>query len=118
MEMAEITIGFNNMRSIKFHFHDESMTCSCGCDNVCSNIMSGSEVQGAVVCQVKQHTYKRSTHLWEQSLCPRLPGSEWHDLKCVTGDCDQCGFHLIPLCEQEVDPDNTKRMEWRRFEQV
>lgn len=108
MEMAEITIGFNNMRAVKFHFDDDLLCCSCGCESVCCNILSGREVEGAVVCQVKQHTYRRATHLWEQSLCPRLSGSEWHDLKCVLGECPRCGFHLIPVCEQEVDPANRK----------
>ena len=116
--MAEVTVGFNNMRAAKFHFDDDLMLCTCGCDNVCSSILSGCEAQGAVACQVKNHIYKRSTHLWEQSLCPRIPGTDWHDLKCISGECPRCGFDLIPICEQEADPLNTRQMEWRKFEMV
>lgn len=118
MEMVEITLGFNNMRAGKFHFDDNSVFCTCGCDNVCANILPGTETQGAVSCQARHHRYRRSTHLWEQSLCARLPGSDWHALKCIMGECSECGFDLIPLCEREVDPENTKELEWRRFENV
>ena len=118
MQMAEITIGFNNMRGGKFHFEDDSISCACGCDSVCSNILAGTETEGPVACQAKHHRYRRSTHLWEQSLCPWLPGSDWHALTCVMGECPHCGFDLIPLCEREVDPQNSKEMEWKRFENV
>jgi hypothetical protein len=118
MEMAEITIGFNNMCATKFHFGIGETMCTCGCANICCNIGTGGQATGAVACQVKQHTYTQSTHLWEQSLCPKPEGSDWHALKCVTGDCQRCVFHLIPLCEQEYDPTNLRQMEWRRFEMV
>lgn len=118
MEMAEIAIGFNNMRSPKYHFEGGDATCSCGCEAVCCNTGHHGEVMGVVKCQVKQHVYKRTSELWEQSLCPRPDGSDWHSLKCVRGECSRCGFHLIPLCDMEFDAGNQSQLEWRRFEMV
>jgi hypothetical protein len=47
-----------------------------------------------------------------------MEGSVWHDMRCIRGECDLCGFHRIPLCENEFDPSNKKLFEWRRFEMV
>ena len=118
MEMQEIFIGFNNMRSSKFHFQMGNTSCDCGCEAVCCNTDPVGEQVGVVTCQLKHHTYKRATHLWEQSLCPRPEDSEWHNLKCLRGECTDCGFHLIPLCDKEIDPESSSLLDWRRFEMV
>lgn len=82
------------------------------------NLGSCNAGEGVVSCQVSRHKYKRSSELWEQTLCPREVGSEWHSKKCLKGECATCGFQLLPLCEREVDPLNTTTMTWRRFEMV
>lgn len=117
-EMEEITMGFNNMRAGKFHLGVGVDSCSCWCPDLCCRARDGGELTGVVACQSKNHTYKRSSHLWEQCLCPRENGSQWHNLKCVKGECQNCGFKLIPLCEREVDPGNEAFLDWRRFEMV
>lgn len=73
---------------------------------------------GAVTCQTVHHTYKRNTDLWQMALCPIEAGQEWHDLKCIRGECERCGVHLIPVCDSEADPANEKLMDWRHFEKV
>lgn len=45
-------------------------------------------------------------------------GTEWHHLECVKGECPECGFYLLPICETELDPQNSRTMSWRRFEMV
>ena len=117
-EMEEITMGFNNMRAGKFHLGVGVDSCSCWCPDLCCRARDGGELTGVVACQSKNYTYKRSSHLWEQCLCPRENGSQWHNLKCVKGECQNCGFKLIPLCEREVDPGNEAFLDWRRFEMV
>jgi hypothetical protein len=47
-----------------------------------------------------------------------MAGSEWHKLACLKRKCNHCGFHKLPICDQELDPNNTSTMAWRRFEQV
>ena len=118
-EMAEITIGFNNMRSVKFHLDSGAISCTCGCESMCCNPVSRSGTAvGVVICQSVHHTYSRNTHLWETALCPIPSGTNWHALECIKGDCESCGFQLVPLCEMEVDPANEKELEWRKFEMV
>ena len=117
-EMQEITLGFNNMRSTKVHVQAGESSCGCFCASVCTNLGSSDAAEGRVTCQVARHKFKRSSELWEQSLCRRQEGSEWHTKACLKGDCASCGFDLIPLCEREVDPDNKTTMTWRRFEMV
>jgi hypothetical protein len=115
--MQEITIAVNNMRAKGVHFGDGS-SCDCHCPSLCCKPMEGDFIRGLVACQTSMHTYKRATQFWEKSLCPRLEGSSWHDLKCLKGLCKNCGFQMIPLCIRELDPGNQATMTWRRFEKV
>ncbi|KAG0631145.1 hypothetical protein M758_1G230800 [Ceratodon purpureus] len=117
-EMQEITLGFQNMRTNKVHIEAGESGCTCGCASICTNFGESTMGEGPVTCQVSRHRYKRSSELWEQSLCPRLQGSEWHAKSCLKGECSECGFRLIPLCEREVDPENKSTMTWRCFEMV
>ena len=117
-EMVEIMTGFNNMQAGKFHLGVGVDTCSRWCPDLCCRAQDGRTLTGVVSCESKHHTYKRCSQLWEQCLCPRPTGSEWHSMRCVKGECQRCGFHLIPLCEREVDPTNESLLEWRRFEMV
>ena len=114
--MAEIVAGFNNMRGPKFHFAIGKTKCMCGCLALCCRPITGALLLGAVVCQSQSHTYSRSSHLWEQCLCPKSDEQEWHDLKCIKGECGKCGFQNVPLCEWERDPENEKLLEWKKFE--
>ena len=109
MEMAEIVVGFNNMRSPRFHF--PSTPESCSCKAVCCDTGDKAVQEGAVKCQAPVHVYKRTLELWEQSLCLRPNGSDWHALKCVTGQCGRCGFHLILLCDMEFDRGNQTQLQ-------
>jgi hypothetical protein len=45
-------------------------------------------------------------------LCPKQVESNWHDIKCLRGECVNCGFHLLPLCICEVDPGNQSPVAW------
>jgi hypothetical protein len=92
--------------------------CTCECEAVCSIPACGSDGLGQVVCQTKYHTYTSSHELWEQSLCPKPVGSDWHGLECIKGECINCGTHLIPLCDKKLDPRTSTTMKWRRFERV
>ena len=82
------------------------------------NLGSCNASEGVVTCQASRHEYKRTSKLWEQTLCPREVGSEWHSKKCLKRECAMCGFQLLPLCEREVDPLNTTTMTWRCFKMV
>ena len=118
MEMQEITVGFNNMRALRVHLNEGDSHCTCGCASVCSSPPSDGPATGVVCCQAESHTYKRSTHLWKRSLCSLPEGSDWHSIKCLKGQCGECGFFLIPICDREIDPHTSTMMTWRRFEMV
>ncbi|KAG0572176.1 hypothetical protein KC19_VG074600 [Ceratodon purpureus] len=118
IEMQEITVGWNTMRSQRVHLDGVSGSCSCGCPSMCTKPVDGAGTVGVVRCQSTMHSYKRATHLWEKTLCPKPTGSEWHRLKCVKGQCNTCGFHLLPICEAELEPESNKSMTWRRFEMI
>jgi hypothetical protein len=100
------------------HVDKGETECSCGCPFLCCNLSEGTLAVGTVVCQSLKHTYKRATHLWECTLCPKVPGSDWHALSCIKRECPNCGFHLLPMCEKELDLENNKCFSWRRFEMV
>jgi hypothetical protein len=115
--MREIVIGFNNMRGTKVHL-SEGEICDCLCDSVCLNPIDAVSMAGPVICQAKHHSFKRSSDLWEKCLCPKPVESDWHDIKCLRGECSNCGFQLLPLCNREVDAGNQSPIAWRRFEKV
>jgi hypothetical protein len=100
------------------HVDEGETECSCGCPFLCCNLSEGTLAVGTIVCQSLKHTYKRATHLWERTLCPKVPGSDWHALSCIKRECPNCGFHLLPMCEKELDLENNKCFSWRRFEMV
>jgi hypothetical protein len=112
-QMAEITIGFNNMRASKVHLVEGEQYCNCWCSGLCCNSVCGRAVAGPVSCQHLQHRYKRSSYLWEQSLCPKAAGSAWHSLACLKNECEDCGFQRLPICDRELDPENQTQMAWR-----
>jgi hypothetical protein len=117
-EMAEITVGFNNMRSNKVHLIEGEEFCDCWCLRLCCKSSDGQPLLGPVTCQHLQHTYKRSTHLWGKTLCSKPDRSEWHSLQCLKGKCMLCGFNNLPICDRELDPENQRQMTWQRFEKV
>jgi hypothetical protein len=115
--MREIIIAFNNKRGAKVHL-SEGEICDCLCDSVCLNPVDAVSMAGLVICQAKHHSFKRSSELWEKCLCPKPVESDWHDIKCLRGECSNCGFQLLPLCNREVDAGNQSPVAWRRFEKV
>jgi hypothetical protein len=117
-EMAEIVIGFNNMRAHSVHLEGGEGPCTWGCDFVCCKPIEGNVASRVVTCQAAFHTYKHSSELWEKLLCLRSLGSEWHSIRCLRGQCSDCGLHRLPICDKELDPGNNSSVEWRRFEKV
>jgi hypothetical protein len=106
------------MRAVQFHVGVGATSCACGCEAICCNPPHGAVMLGPVTCQSANHTYKRTSALWEQSLCFKPEGVTWHNLACIQGGCNHCGVHLIPLCASELDLANQKSLAWRRFEMV
>jgi hypothetical protein len=109
-QMAEITLSFNNMQSSKVHLAEGEQHCNCWCGRLCCNSPGGRRVQGIMSCQHQLHMYKRSTHLWEQTLYPKPAGTVWHSLTCLRGLCDECGFKKLLIYDRELDPANQRQM--------
>ena len=110
-------MGFNNMRAEHVR-RSRAEDCTYDCEAICAALASGMSRHGQVACQAKYHTYKRSHELWEQLLCAKPVGSNWHHLECTKGNCSGCGTRLIPLCDGELDPTTSTTMKWHRFEKV
>jgi len=53
--------------------------------------------------------------MWHAIVCPKGEFEQWHDVKCLYGECDKCGVDKLPLCPAEVDGSDGQQVEWRRF---
>lgn len=100
-------------------FHGlQNSTCTCGCRSLFANHVTRTFQQGIVTCQAISHTFERAFDLWEKTLCPKSPRQKWFNLDCIKGKCPNCGFHILPLCNREVDPTNDNLMAWKHFQKV
>ncbi len=116
--MIEINLGFNNMRASSVHHRLQNSTCTCGCLSLCANPPFGTFQQGIISYQVASHTFEKALDLWQKNLCPKAQGQKWFNLDCVNSKCVECGFHILPLCNWEVDISNDNLMAWKCFEKV
>jgi len=48
-------------------------------------------------------------------VCAKGEFDEWHDVKCLYGECPYCGVDTLLLCPDEVEGCEGKLLEWRRF---
>jgi hypothetical protein len=116
--MTKINLGFNNMWASSVHHGLQNSTYTCGCLSLCVNPPFGTFQQGIVSYQVTSHTFEKASDMWQKHLCPKAQGQKWFDLNCVKNKCVECGFHILPLCNWEVDIANDNLMAWKHFEKV
>ncbi len=90
VELDELRIGFNFMRCAQ-------------CQHDCNS------------CEAFAIQYDGLTEMWHAIVCPKGEFDEWHDVKCLYGECSMCGVDKLPLCPAEVDGSDGRVVEWRRF---
>ena len=66
-------------------------------------------------CEASGIEFEGLTPLWESVVCPKSKFDEWHDVKCLYGDCGRCGIQKLPLCKDEEKRTDGRPVEWRRF---
>ena len=119
-EMAELTTGWNNMRSAAKGIHGRH--CSCDCE-VC---ISPATAESATVCQREDQRdtchanltqLDGLTDMWHTVLCP-VEADGWHAQPCIKGTCDLCGVDMLALCPREMDNEGPLQMQWHNFEMV
>lgn len=66
-------------------------------------------------CEVSCIQYEGLTELWQAIVCPKGEFEQWHDVKCLYGECGKCGVDTLPLCPDEVNGSDGRVVEWRRF---
>jgi len=59
--------------------------------------------------------YEGLTQLWEAIVCAKGELDEWHDVKCLYGECQKCGVDKFRFCPNEVEGLLGLLVEWRRF---
>jgi len=89
VELKELKVGFNCMK-INSGLHDG---CTCSFEEVCQTINGFKEG-----CVAKHATFLGLIAMWESIICPRDPFAEWHNRKCVMGECELCGVENLPIC--------------------
>jgi hypothetical protein len=116
--MTEVKAGFNNMRSLTSHTVGPNYTCSCSCSQVCANLGTTTVVLGIVGCFAATHTFKNSKQLWEKMVCLPQNDEGWHELACIKGLHQRCGFKLFPIYPKEASDQNPQLVAWCCFEKV
>ena len=59
---------------------------------------------------------KTLTEATEMTLCPKEDGKDFHNLKCIQRECDQCGVDKLQLMPEEISEEGSVR--WSRYEYV
>lgn len=59
---------------------------------------------------------KTLTEAVEMSLCPKEEGKDYHNLKCVQRECEECGVEKFQLLPEETSEEGSVR--WSRYEYV
>lgn len=63
--------------------------------------------------------YRNVQELVDDSLCPKDPGQEHHNMECLERRCEVCGVNSIERMPEEMDSNNTSpQVTWERFEYV
>lgn len=65
------------------------------------------------------NVYKHLSDLVSETLCPKQEGKEYHEPKCLSRKCENCGIDGFKTTEIENDCTETAPMvNWRKFEYV
>jgi len=54
-------------------------------------------------CEASSMEFNGLTTLWEAVVCPKGEFEEWHNVKCLYGECGRCGVQKLPLCPDEEE---------------
>ena len=115
-EVAELRVGWNNMRTATKGIHGRH--CECTCD-VCAAPEHGhpaGEGQPST-CRADLAHFTGLTDMWHSVLCP-VEEDGWHAQNCVKGLCDLCGVDMLQLCPREEDGNIPLTVQWHNFEMV
>jgi hypothetical protein len=106
VEMEELRVDFNFMRKLS-GIH-ASNTCNCDCEEVCG---------GRDGCGCKGHflTFTSTNNMIKSILCPLDEFTEWHDRKCVFGECKDCGIAYFSCCPIEEQGKSLEKVNWKHF---
>ena len=52
------------------------------------------------------------------TLCPKEEDHEYHQMKCINQECDNCGIGTLRFCEQELDENSNALVTWYCFDYV
>ena len=116
-EIAELRIGWNNMRTTMKGIHGRH--CGCQCE-VCQKPAAGvasCPVDPAIACHAELTHFTGITDLWHSVLCP-VEEDGWHNPKCIRGKCRACGVDMLQLCPREEDHSIDLQVQWHNFETV
>ncbi len=83
----------------------------CSCDrDVCTDNSTPS------ICKAGCTTFQGLIDMWIFVLCPVENETTFHDLKCLKGECDNCGINMLLTCLTEQEKMNEKIMRWKCYE--
>ena len=66
-------------------------------------------------CEASSIEFEGRTSLWEFVVCPKGEFDEWHDVRCLYGECGRCDIQKLPQCKDEEEGTDDRQVEWRRF---
>ena len=115
-EMAELRIGWNNMRTATRGIHGHHCRCDC---EVCTRppTSAGGTEDQRRTCHAELSHFTGLTDMWHSVLCP-VEADGWHARKCIKGACDLCGVDMLQLCPREMDSTDSLMVQWHNFEMV
>jgi hypothetical protein len=76
---------------------------TCFCEEACQATNGFKEG-----CVAKHATFPRLTTMWD-------PFAEWHNKKCVMGECELCGVENLPICPIEEEGSSSAIVKWKHF---
>jgi len=69
-------------------------------------------------CKVNYMRFQGLTDMWTSILCPPMKDSTFHDLKCLQGECPDCGIDMLITCPNGEDNASHKLMKCECSEKV
>lgn len=108
VEIVYLKEALNAMRGEGSTTHHIN-ACSCTCTTVCRPSTDGH-------CQAgKVGTFKSLTSMWSEILCDK-GDNEWHQLKCIRGDCLHSGLQKLRFCPLEISDElPSAHVRWKKF---
>ncbi len=100
--MAELKLGFNNMRMALWGVQGKH--CECNCD-ICTNVSN------------VLYMIEKCIDFWTLVLCP-LDDVTWHYQLCLKGDCEDCGVDMLFTCPLKEDANSTSLMQLKCYQKV